>query len=222
MKKRVLISKADVPSEFILFCDEHFIELHSISFIAFIPVNFDSPLPKDFEVIFFTSPRAVHYFWKRYKYSTKADIACIGETTAAALRKIGKKVDFIGIKSGDPLSVALDFKQFAQDRKILFPQSTISNRSIQKEMEHFQIIDLVVYETRLVQKRIESQFDIYVFTSPSNVQGYFLDNKEIPSGSIVISWGKSTTNELLRQGVNPTSTLEKSTFEELKKVLYSI
>lgn len=219
MKKRLLISKADVPSEFLMFCNEVSIDVTAESFIEFFPVDFVSPSPDDFDIVFFTSPRSVHFFWSRYKYSTQAEIACIGEASAKALRKIGKEVRFTGNKSGDPQNVAKQFKQFAQQKKVLFPQSNVSNRSIQRQLDRFQIIDLVVYETRTVKKSIGTRFDMYIFTSPSNVQGFFGGHKEIPSESVVVSWGKSTSHELIKQGVIPTHTLEISSFEELQKVL---
>jgi uroporphyrinogen-III synthase len=83
-----------------------------------------------------------------------------------------------------------------------------------------QVIKHVVYKTNLIERKIEN-CQIYIFTSPSNLDAFLTINK-IPDDAKVIVWGKSTEHQLLIKGGQPHFVLNKSIFLELIEVLKSI
>jgi uroporphyrinogen-III synthase len=72
----------------------------------------------------------------------------------------------------------------------------------------------------LIEKKIEN-CQIYIFTSPSNLDSFLTINK-IADEAKVIVWGESTENRLLKKGIIADFVLAKSKFAELIEVLKSI
>jgi hydroxymethylbilane synthase len=80
-------------------------------------------------------------------------------------------------ESTDTADVAADFAAVANGTAILFPGADNPMRSIQQGLSaETKIIDLPVYETVLEENVEPTGADILVFTSPSNVEAYFVDN----------------------------------------------
>jgi uroporphyrinogen-III synthase len=77
--------------------------------------------------------------------------------------------------------------------------------------------EVVVYETVNTPEKIDVS-QIYVFTSPSNVEA-FLSQNALPGDAVVIAWGKTTEKRMLEQGMRPTFVLETSSLRELEQVL---
>lgn len=197
------------------FCSENDWDLTAKPLIAFEPVAFE--LPDSFDVVFFSSPRSVYYFFSQKEISSSFVSACIGKGTAAALKEFNVLPEFIGEKSGDPEKVATDFVQWLGDRVVLFPVSSRSNATISKHVLEIQKKSIVCYSTLFVPVLLEPQ-TIYVFTSPSNVESFLMCNS-FPIGSRIISWGKSTDKKIVETNNHSYFILEESSEESLVKLL---
>ena len=146
------------------------------------------------------------------------EIATIGKVTSEYVESRGYKVNFTGVASGVPTLVSKDFKKFVNGRKVLFPQSNYSHRSMQNRLIEYQIIDLIVYQTVFKPVQLQNEPSILVFTSPTNAAS-FLQLNSIQPHQKVIAWGKTTEGFLAQQGIKSDFTLFYSSFTELKEVL---
>ena len=215
MKTKLFLSNSEIVDEqFLSFCETHQISLHAKSLIGFEPVIFDT-IPEA-EVVFFSSPRSVDFFASALK-SKKWTLACLGTGTAKRLETFGYTSDFVGSDSGKPDIVAKEFRKWLGDRKVIFPVSSRSNRSIASVIPPAQGIELVVYKTVAVPELIEPS-QIYVFTSPSNVDA-FLEKNQFPEVCRVIAWGETTAKRLLDLGIRPAFVLQKSDLRHLEQFL---
>ncbi len=212
MNKSIFISKN--ASEVEPYCSQ-FEELGysviSHSFLSFSPIGFN--VEHSFDVIFFGSPRAVIFYLANASISGYKLIACVGGKTAELLESMGHKVAFTGTKSGEPKLVAEDFKVWLGNKRVLFPVSDRSLKTIAGNIPENQKEEVVVYSTD-VKGRVVEECDVYVFTSPSNVEGYLVENV-VPEGAKIVAWGKSTERALVEGGVTVGKVLEESGFEEL-------
>ncbi len=217
MSKRIFISKnaseiASLRSQF----EAKGYEVIAHSFLSFSVVEFEIQHPYD--VIFFGSPRAVIFFKASESISPDKLIACVGSKTAEVLESMGHKVDFVGKNSSDPKTVAEDFKSWLAERsrsqrerdslessqqtqamelshrRVLFPLSSRSLKTIAGAIPEDQKEEVVVYQTEVTGKVIP-KCDVYAFSSPSNVEGFFEVNT-ISEGAEVIAWGTSTERAL--------------------------
>lgn len=194
---------------------ERFCELKGINLIAESLIKFEAvpfSVERTFEVIFFTSIRSAHFFLKQETVSKNTAIACIGLGTAEKLQALGLDVSFVGDKSGNPSDVAQEFKKWLGKRIVLFPQSTISKRSIVSILPENQCLELTVYNTLANCKEIP-HCETYVFTSPSNFESFLLCNNT-PQGKI-IAWGESTKKCIEKYELPVSTTLEFSNLNEL-------
>lgn len=197
------------------YCEKESVQLTAFSLISFQKVSFVIEDP--FDVVFFSSPRSVEYFFSENYENSDYKIACVGKGTARALTALNKTPDFIGEKSGSPESVAIDFISWLGDRSVLFPVSKRSNETIYKVVPENQKSKVVCYDTLLTPQRIEPQ-DWYVFTSPSNVES-FLQMNTIPETAKVVAWGNTTANYLVGKGIDPQFILQESSEEALVELL---
>ena len=129
---------------------------------------------------------------------------------------MGYEAEFIG-EGGKIDEVGSEFMTWANGRKVLFPVSNISLHTISAKLPESQKEVVVIYKTTINAAKI-STADVYIFTSPSNVEGF---NKEniIPLGTPVIAWGNSTKEKLASLGINVEYTLSDPSEETLIKVL---
>lgn len=213
--KSVFISKdKEEIEELLKFCETASIHLIAKSQIKFKAVPFN--VKRSYDVIFFGSIRAANFFLSQEKIPEDVLIACIGQSTAQKLQKIGLTVNFIGEKSGNPDSVAKDFKNWLGNRFVLIPLSSISNKSISSQLEKENFDEIVVYETLTDCRKIEP-CDLYIFTSPSNFNS-FLQCNETPKGEI-IAWGETTRKVIDKSILTVQNTLEYSSIEEIITLL---
>ena len=62
-------------------------------------------------------------------------------------------------------------------------------------------MDLIVYETLKTDVQIQADmFEIFLFTSPSNVEAFFEKNK-LPASARIIAMGDATAGALKKYGV---------------------
>lgn len=190
--KKLFISKSEAElTELPQFCVDNNIQLVSQALIRFEAVPFT--ISKDFDVIFFSSPRSILFFLKGRSIPKGCFIACVGQGTAAVLASLGHSPNFVGL-GNDPEKIAYQLKEACDGKSILFPLSSRSLKSISSRMNQDQIEEVVVYDT-INQSSAIPECDFVVFTSPSNVESY-LESTALCSTSTYIAWGKSTLNTL--------------------------
>jgi uroporphyrinogen-III synthase len=217
MVKQLFISKdIDELSELPAFCYQNNIKLIASSLIYFEPVPFI--LNSEFEVVFFSSIRAAHFFLENASIPKGVEIACVGMTTARKLTEKGFKISFIGNKSGRPDEVALEFAEWLGERKVLIPCSIQSKRTISSRVPINQLVEIEVYKTLSNCESIPPS-DYYIFTSPSNLVSFLSCNSK-PQGEI-IAWGSTTKSFILESNLITSYTLEKSCEEDLINYLFS-
>ncbi len=179
------------------------IEVEARSLIRTVPVitKLDSYILKNIDWIFFTSKNAVEYFFDLSpQLSKNIKFGVMGSGSEDALRRKGYFADYIG-EGIDTEEVAEAFARLANGSTILFPGAENPMRSIHQGLSaQTKIIDLPVYETVLQDNVEPSTADIMIFTSPSNVEAYFVDNLLEPNQK-VIAIGKSTGKKFDEMGV---------------------
>lgn len=164
-------------------------EVEGKSLIEFKQIRIKE-IPKT-DWVFFSSKHAVRYFFNQNPKLENVKFGCIGTSTSAELRAFGKRADFIG-QSTDTKLVGKQFSSKIGNAKVLFPIARGSMQSIQWQMvKRENVFNLEVYATLKHSVEISSDFEILVFTSPSNVEAWAEKNKLQP-GQKVVAMGEST------------------------------
>lgn len=178
--------------------EKHGIEIEARSLIRTVPVitKLDHYILKNIDWVFFSSKNAVEYFFQLEPLlPKKTKFGVMGSGSEDMLRRKGHFVDYTG-EAIDPAEVADEFAKLANGKTVLFPSAENSLRSIQQRLSaDTKIIDLPVYETIPEDDTHASGAEILVFTSPSNVESYFVNNL-IQPGQKVIAIGTSTGRKL--------------------------
>lgn len=200
------------------FCAQNNIRINAHSFLTFEEVPFQ--VEAAFDIVFFASPRAAHFFLKHIDCSQKL-IATAGESTKRFVEQLGLNVHFSPKNSGEVENASVEFARWANGKNVLFPASDISQKSYTKHLQDNQFQVVRVYKTQISTKKTGS-YDVYVFTSPSNVKG-FLESNTISPAAQVIAWGE-TTRSALRMHVEPDRLfmLEESSEQSLIDLLPQI
>ena len=206
----------DIP-QLQTFCGEHQLRLTAKSQITFESLDFE--IGKPFDVVFFSSPRSVIHFLSRVPIPENVAIGCVGKGTAEQVRRAGFNPDFIGSTPGEPSKNAKELAGWLGNRRILFPVSEISKGSLTEFIPSSQVETVFVYTTKRSPVSID-QNDVYIFSSPSNVGSFLLQNPS-PSG-IVVAWGNSTERSLREQSIIPSITLLHSEESELISQLLTL
>ncbi|WP_200912330.1 hydroxymethylbilane synthase [Pedobacter sp. Leaf216] len=179
------------------------IEIEGRSLIRTFPIVtvLDQFILRQVDWVFFSSRNSVEYFFNlKPVLPKKTKFGVVGRGSEDALRKFGHFADFVG-ESGDITEVAEDFAQLVSGQQVLFPRAQDSLQSIQKSLPaDAKIIDLPIYETVIEEDIDQSYADVLIFTSPSNVDAYFVDNLLEP-GQQVIAIGNSTGKKFDEMGV---------------------
>jgi len=183
--------------------------------------SLDFALDSSFEVIFFPSIRAAQFLIESGKLSLSDYVlACSGRQTNERLNELGYRCEFVGQNAGDPAEVSKDFSEWLGTRKVLLPHSNLSALSISAYLSSDQLIAVEVYRT-ILSETLVNPCDIYVFSSPSNIQSFFSCN-ELKKGSKVIVWGQASRNALESFGHRADHVLKEGTLNELKELLKGI
>lgn len=211
-KLRLFISKSMEDLEALpAFCEQNDIQLAAHSFLSFEAVPFE--VNSSFDIVFFASPRAVHFFTKTVDCTSKL-IAVAGESTRKTAELLGLTVHFSPRNSGNIDESSREFASWANEKRVLFPISDISQKSYSNYLNRTQIEFIQTYKTHISTEKIEKN-DVYVFTSPSNVKG-FLKSNTISPDSRVIAWGDTTFKALANHIVlKQLSALHQSSEQHL-------
>ena len=168
-------------------------EVEGKSLIEFKQIRIKE-LPKT-DWVFFSSKHAVRYFFNQDPKLENVKFGCIGTSTSAELRAFGKRADFIG-QSTDIKLVGKQFSSKVGNSRVLFPIARGSMQSIQWQMvKRDNVINLEVYATLKHSIEISPDYEVIIFTSPSNVEAYFEKNTIHPHQKI-IAMGESTGKAL--------------------------
>jgi uroporphyrinogen-III synthase len=214
---RIFISKnADELPALRGFCEAHKISLHGKSLLRFEANAFDIKHP--FDIVFFSSIRAAEFFLATASLQG-AKVACIGNTTAEKLISLGIQPTFIGTNSGDPNQVADAFKTFIGRRRVLIPCSSSSARSMANVLPPEQVEEIAVYTTLPVSV-VLPECDVHVFSSPSSVDAFLIEN-DSPTG-LTIAWGTTTAAQMTRCGIDVSVVLKTASEEEVVEVIQAL
>lgn len=174
--------------------------------------------------LFFSSPRGAMAFFGAYSDQLRGDekVAVLGPATAKVLTEQGVLCDFIGDVDASPEETAEAFAKVLGDETVLFPISQISRKSVSQLLASNQVIELVAYTTTPLHKKVDDA-DIYLITSPSNLEGYLLENS-FPEHAEIICYGNTTDDAIQKLGLsNPThnihSTDEKKVIDCLESII---
>lgn len=196
------------------------IVLLASSMIKTESISFSQPIPNT-DWIFFSSKNAVRYFFEQQPEIKSQRMAAVGRGTAEVLEEF-TKVDFVG-NNIDTHITAKEFKKHIDNETVLFPQSEQSRKSIEHAFDTAQVHELVCYRTK--QNAHEIGFaDVLVFTSPSNVESFFLKNG-ILDYQKAMAFGYATAEAMTNHGLE-TVTIPKSLDAEtladtIKQLLHS-
>jgi len=205
--QKVFISRdLGVNSYFRKALEKHHIEIEARSLIRTVSVItvLDPYILRNADWIFFSSKNAVEYFFQlNPSLPKKVKFGAMGTGSEDMLRRKGYFVDYTG-NGVDPADVVADFAALANGQTVVFPSAEDSMRSIQQALSaDTKIVDLPVYETILEDNVAPTGAEVLVFTSPSNVEAYFVENLLDPDQKI-IAIGKSTGKKLDEIGVKYT------------------
>jgi len=164
--------------------------------------------------VFFSSKNAVKHFFEQKPDVEGVKFGAVGKSTAEEIRKFGKRAEFIG-NSDDTRMTGKKFSALVGNKTVLFPQAKASMKSIQLQLpKRENVVDLIVYETLKATsiKHQVSSIDIFIFTSPSNVDS-FLEKNKIKAEQKVVAMGDATANALKKHGVKTNK--QPASFDDL-------
>jgi uroporphyrinogen-III synthase len=219
LNKKIFISKGSEEIENLeAIFQSTAIDFISHSFLEFEYIPFQ--INKPFDIVFISSLRSAKYFFKNHTLLPFQKIACIGKSTADYIEANYGVVSFVGKSAGKPDEVAKQFEVWSKEQRILFPVSDKSLQTISKYFSEEQKEVVIVYKTLIIPAPIEA-CSIYIFTSPSNVEG-FLKMNNLSFKHTIIAWGTSTEKALLEAGIQCQHTLKTATIEELASLLKNL
>jgi len=155
-----------------------------------------------YQWVFFTSKHSVKSYLKQ-QGKERVNYAALGEATAGVAQQQGLSLSFIG--EGDVEHVAQQFKtKLNATDKVLFPISDVSLKHVQSTLAQQQVINAISYTTKAKAVSVP-EADVYIFTSPSNVEA-FLKHNSIPSNAKTIAIGNATAQQLKQCGIGKVFT----------------
>ena len=185
----------------------------SLPMIAIRPIEDQSHVQKQLQDleninwIVFTSVNTVNYFFEaiekfniKVHFLTDLRIATVGETTKAALEKIGYRSNFVPIEYTAKM-LAKQLPIFG-DERILIPQSSKANNECQ------EVITLPIYENYSpiyskgeIETVLKERLDWITFFSGSAVTNFYehLERYELELGDEKLAVIGPSTNEVLEK-----------------------
>lgn len=188
--KHILISsEANAFPKLVKWCSEREISLVCQPLIQIEPIN-NLVIPHT-DWIFFNSPKGAKAYLENYPiYASK--IGVLGLGTAKMVKLFCPTIDFCGDSNHSIPEIGEDFnRQLLPHETVFFPISDLSKKSIAKHLMPSQAIELVTYRTKLSPIKFAENFDVVIFTSPSNFLSYREANDLTPN-QIYVAFGKTT------------------------------
>jgi hydroxymethylbilane synthase len=219
MEKRVYFSRElEQVIAVIPFLEGQNIIVDAVSLIETKEVSYHLP-DFPFDWVFFFSSNAVEYFFtQKPSLSKHIRFAAVGIATATALEKF-QEVSFVG-NGNNTTAISEEFLILLGSKSVLVPQSDISINPLSNKLDKNRCLDLVCYRTALLPRKVMPA-EVMVFSSPSNVQSYFLMNLW-PEKARAISFGPATTRALREYGVEPWVQLRNIEPEEIGRAIIGV
>src|SRR5690606_18917018 len=176
------------------------------SLIRIFPIinKLDPYILKYVDWIFFGSKNSIENFFRlEPRLGKRTKFAVIGRGSEEMLRQFGHAPDFSGERLGINMEqIAAEFANIAAGTTVLIPRAKDSLETIQRSLTaDTKIINLPVYQTHIDTNVSKSNADVLIFTSPSNVEAYFVDNLVDP-GQKIICIGRSTAKKIEELGLS--------------------
>ena len=135
------------------------------------------------------------------------DFVVIGEDTANILREYRLEPALIPTdETSQGLFKAMQDKFSLENTHILFPRSSLPNPFLKEHLQEAGAIvdELTMYKNNKPERRElpEVDIDTIIFTSPSTVNNFIDDYKEIPKEWKILAKGTLTYNTLKSAGYN--------------------
>ena len=143
-------------------------------------------------------------------------ICTLGPGTSSRLPE-GFQVAFEG--AGKTSEVALQYAAFAKGKSTLFPIGNQSLQTIQQGLAEQEALNFVCYETKAKAANVNAH-DIYIFSSPSNVQSFFLNNEISPNAKVIALGNK--TKEALKEAKIESKISKDYTQQGILDTIFSI
>lgn len=184
---------------------KHGITVEDRSLIRIFPMinKLDPYILKYVDWVFFGSKNGIENFFKlEPRLSKRTKFAVIGRGSEEMLRQFGHAPEFSGERLGINMEeIAEEFAKIASGTTVLIPRAKESLETIQQSLTaDTKVINLPVYQTRIDTNVSKSNADVLIFTSPSNVEAYFVDNLVDP-GQQIICIGRSTGRKIEELGL---------------------
>ena len=162
------------------------------------------------EWVFFSSPNGLDVYFNHYPLMANK-IGVYGKGTQMRLSARGLSADFTGDTKKKPSEIGDEFFSFiGPNASVLFPQSQLSKKSIANASQGNQCVAKVIYNTSL-EGHVEKGIDIAILTSPSNIDGFLLENKTDDIRFIVL--GDTSKNHFKKLGLTDQVYVPKSADE---------
>lgn len=185
----------------------------SVMECPFIDFEYISPQEyPDTEWIFFASKNSILSFPDHVWHTDgrKYKVGVTGRGTGDTLREKLIEPDFEGNLEQDTDEIGKEFFETKKPKSVWFPMSDRSNRTIQKcAPETINIVETITYNTIVKSTVLQQEYDWYVFTSPSNVEGFFKENT-IPEKAKILAIGKQTRDAIKKYTNKEIKTPEES------------
>ncbi|MEZ0323733.1 MAG: uroporphyrinogen-III synthase [Hydrogenothermaceae bacterium] len=233
--KNVLITREESQFEEVktLFTENG---LNPISFpvIRFNPIEFNFN-EKDYDYLIFTSSNGVKFFFDEVNRLQKVKIIAVGEKTKEKLQNLGytnvitpKEFSAEGILNFINSNI-LEFK----GKKVGIVRALEGIDTLLTKKPSGVYVDVIpVYKTELnipsnveeIRKMFEEgKIDFVIFSSPSTVKGFLkIFESYILKNTKVITIGKTTLNEAVKNGIKVDMIPSKSTFADIVQLIKSV
>jgi uroporphyrinogen-III synthase len=209
-RKSILVSR-NLLSDSVLrtWCLARGIDLVEAPFIRIDPVlNVEIPAT---DWVFFSSPNGLDIYFDNYPLLAPK-IGVFGAGTESRLVQKGIKANFVGDTSKSPAEIGNEFFDgLSIEESVLFPLSQLSKKSIAVMNKVNEVIEKVVYTT-LVDGSEVPEMDVAILTSPSNIDGFMLNNKVGSTKFIVL--GATSKSHFKKLGLKAEVFVPESASEE--------
>ncbi|WP_424492891.1 uroporphyrinogen-III synthase [Salinimicrobium sp. GXAS 041] len=160
------------------------------NFIAIVPLDFK--LKKSPKNAIFTSKNAVKLVLKKMPGFQAENIFCVGDKTAAFLEEKGFAIKETA-NYGQELAEKIVTNYNVEDFTFFCGKKRRHELPDYLRKQNVSFSEVQVYDTELIQKRIDRTFDGVLFFSPSAVRSFCAVNDL--SGSVAFCVGKTTASE---------------------------
>lgn len=218
--KSILVSRnLKSDSDLRNWCVSKNIDLIEAPFIRIDPV-LDVEIPQT-DWIFFSSPNGLDIYFTNYPLLAKK-IGVYGAGTESRLKLNGIQADFVGDTSKTPTEIGDEFfESLNPTDSVLFPLSQLSKKSIALMNKENRVIEKVVYTTSIDGSEIPP-VNVAILTSPSNIDGYLMNNQVKNTRFIVLGTTSKNHFESLNLGAEvyvPESASEEAVILLLEQLL---